>query len=654
MATLLLVVLFFARGIRDPFNVPKLSLLFIGTAAAATIRAAELLQGASRKGLDRFWIPSVAIAIPLAISWLLSPERDTSLFGQYGRFQGLIPYLVTIIFAFLIADAFDVSPNHLAWAVVGTGAFVGFYTLMQATGLDPFKWSLGAGQTFQGLSSTGNPNFTGGLLGMVMPLTFALWLTERKRYPKILPWCAVFITGGWIYAQSQGGWAAGIAGLAVMFGIVMADRIPFGRIGGWIVAGGVFAVSVGVAAIGNAFDLSWIPLTARLRGEWWVMATKMGVDHPIAGQGPDSFGTSGMAYRTLKESLLDRNVLPDTPHSVFLWFFACCGIIGAVGFLVLIGWVISRSRSISSSDVMAAAFLGGSVAYFTQAFVSIDQLPLRVMGWTLFGGLAATWSGQSEVVAAGKANRKASNGKKPSKKQRIAPAPLRAIPVLGVLILAFLAVMWWSTNFYLADARARGVSDAFAAGDYERGMELARKSIGFRYEPQYQMVYAILLGDAGVATEDIAYFEEAEAQLAFAEDSPDIRAHSNRGHIYELWSQFDQAKGELALADYQRTYEMDPYNPQTVINLSDMLVKLGRYSEAVEVMEPMITAVQNPPRGVVGEFPEVWGAWAMALASDGQVEKAKEALAQTIAIDEAEVHITYTRQILNGVFGEDL
>jgi tetratricopeptide (TPR) repeat protein len=651
VTTLLLVVLFFLRGLRDPFNPPKMAFLFIGTTLALAVRLAEFLQGAPRQGLGRFMIPAAAFSVPLTLSWLFSDHRAQGFLGEYGRFQGLVPYLACILFGALVADAFEVKKETLAWGFVSAGAFVGGYSIMQAMGLDPFRWSLGSGVTFAGLSSTGNPNFTGGLLGMTIPVCFGLLLTQRKRFPKTLPWCALLIVGGWLWAQSQGGWAAGIAGLAVTAGIIYADRIPFGRIAGWVVAGGVFAVSVGIAAVGNAMNLGAVPLTARLRGEWWVMAANMGMDRPLLGFGPDTFAETGMRYRTLKEAMMDRGVLPDTPHSLFMWFFACAGIVGAIGLLVLMGWVIAKARDVSQDNIMGAAFLGGAVAYFTQAFVSIDQLPLRIMGWALFGGLAATAMPVAEAVKERAASKK--NGKKRSvakarsqKKRKRSGAPLRWAPALIPLALVVLAVTWWSANLVLADYNMRRGASLFNENKYADGSRYIEQAIAFNNEQQYMMQYGVMLGDAGVATKDQSYFERGIAQFDWVDESTDIRGPVNRAHVYEQWMDLDPSKRELALADYERAYELDPYNPLSVTNLSDFLVRIERPEEALAIITPYKEIVEDPPPGVEGQWGDVYGSWAMALAADGQIEEAEEALAITREIAPEDRHISFIEQII--------
>ena len=171
---------FFFRGVVDPFGIPKLALLAVGISVVVALRGMEILQGSTRAGLDRMLIPAAALTLPLVVSWGLSPYRSWALLGAHGRLQGLLPYLFVIVFGILVADAFRGRAGQLAMAMSWAGAIVGGYAAMQTVGLDPFEWSL-FGSPTEAVSTTGNPNFTGGFLGIAMPVAMALVIHDRGR-----------------------------------------------------------------------------------------------------------------------------------------------------------------------------------------------------------------------------------------------------------------------------------------------------------------------------------------------------------------------------------------------------------------------------------------------------------------------------------------
>lgn len=163
-------------GLRmTPFNVPKLALLIAGVGVVASVRVIELIQGATWTALTRLVVPAIAMAAPLLIAWTFSPYPYWSVFGHYGRFQGLIPYLVVIGLGILVADAFGEDLGHLAWALTIAGGVAGPYAVLQFVGIDPFGWAQQFGGATTRTSTLGNPNFTGGFLAVVLPVAVGLW-----------------------------------------------------------------------------------------------------------------------------------------------------------------------------------------------------------------------------------------------------------------------------------------------------------------------------------------------------------------------------------------------------------------------------------------------------------------------------------------------
>ena len=130
--------LLFWRPAQDPFNVPKFAVLVFGLGVVVAVRIFELLQGAERSSLTRLMVPAAAFVAPLLIAWLFSPYKYFELFGRQGRLQGLIPYMLVVLFGVLLADAFGDSPRQIAWAFTLAGAGVAGYSLIQYLQADPF------------------------------------------------------------------------------------------------------------------------------------------------------------------------------------------------------------------------------------------------------------------------------------------------------------------------------------------------------------------------------------------------------------------------------------------------------------------------------------------------------------------------------------
>lgn len=381
-------------SLNDPINVPKLALLIAGVPLVAAIRGIELLLGASAQGLKRLLVPALAFAVPIGLSWLFSAYRGWALFGEYKRFQGVIPYLLLIAFGILLADAFGARLRTLAWGTAAVGSAMALFALLQWTQLFAFA-SIYARAPRLGVAvgTLGNPNFAGGFLAIALPVALTLALTEETRRKLLLAMTAL-IAIGVVVSFSQGPWAAALASVLVVAGFHFRDRSP------WLPRLGLAAAAlIAVIVIATAFAVfiapdrsAALPLSIRLRGYWWQSAVAMALDAPLFGHGPNTFGFLGVQYRPFEEAVLSAFEFPDDPHSVFFSMLANAGIVGALGYLVALGWVVKRALGVNRWQPLSVAFLAALVAYFIQSLASIDELALRLLFWTSLAGFAIATS----------------------------------------------------------------------------------------------------------------------------------------------------------------------------------------------------------------------------------------------------------------------
>ncbi|MDP9067851.1 MAG: O-antigen ligase family protein [Actinomycetota bacterium] len=555
------VPILFLRILNDPINVPKLGLLLVILPLVIALRGAELLQGADREGLRRLAIPALAVSIPLVVAWLFSPYKGWSLFGNYSRFSGLIPYLAAVMFGVLVADAFGRHTRQLAFALASAGGLVGGYALVQYAGLDPFTWAVGEDAAHRlAVSSLGNTNFVGAFLGIVLPVTVSLLFTDRSS--RWLWLFVLLITGGWIVAFSEGGWAAGIAGLLVVIGFMAAPRWQRARPLTLAAAGLIGVTAVGAVGASIVSQNQHIPKTIDRRGDWWEGALNMAADARIAGRGPATFALEGTQYRTIDDGLEVGFDFTDDPHSLFMAFLTSAGVIGVGGLLVAVGWLIRQGLRLPGEELVGAGFFGAVVAYVVQASISIDTVALRMTFWTVAGGLAAT-AVPAVATATG-----LSRGTQKRRSKRVVQPPLK-LP-LGVVTFALLGVAgaWWGLNFVLADARVQQGNLLWDQGDVQGFQETYDSALGFREEIAYRRTYAVRLGEVALAlaaeghSEPArAFLEQARQGFAYTDDLPDARGLVGYARFLNAWAEFDPDARDEALALYERALSIDPQNP---------------------------------------------------------------------------------------------
>lgn len=626
----------FLRVTSDPFNVPKLVLLTIGVAGVAALRTAEVLHGRSWRGLEWLAVPAVLVAVPLIFSWALSSYRAWAILGLQGRFQGLVPYLLVIVFGVLIADAFRGRSGELAFAMVWAGAIVGGYAIVQTIGFDPFDWSLYGAPT-EAVSTTGNPNFTGGFLATVLPLGLGLVLTDPGRR-RVAVRLLVLTVGGWIVARSQGGWAAGLAGSAIVVGYFFRERYRLAHIAGWTMAAFLTVLTIGVVFVAVVRPESRFTVRAALvRAEWSQAALRMGFAHPVAGRGPNSFAIEGIRHRSQDDALAFTYDFPDDPHSVPMSMFANLGLPGLIGFLGLLAWALWFFFRTNRGSLLQVAFMAGAIAYFVQSLVSIDELTLRVALWTMLGGLI------SATVVEEKKGRDAAKTR--SRRNKSARKPVlanRSLAGLVVVVVALAACIAWAASILMADFFVRQGSIRFSSGDVEGGRAKYATALSLRDSADYRGRLAFAL--AGLAVNDEGLVDEeivaaADEAFSFTEQIPYVFSIVRHARLLEEAARAKGASNPGAIALYRRAIELDPRNPLIRVELAQALLRRGQPHLALETLLDL--------KDVIGQrLPAYWGALALSAARAGELDLAREAIGVAESLEPGQPDATKAKEIL--------
>jgi tetratricopeptide (TPR) repeat protein len=510
---------------------------------------------------------------------------------------------------------------------------MGGYGFLQWLGADPFEWTLGGQASGDvALATVGNPNFSGGFLGVALPVCVGLvWLDRRHRVTAAV--CLAVMVGGWYAADSQGGWGAGLTGTALMAGFLLAPKWRLARPAGAVIA--VLTVVVGIASVVwavNAPDNGVTSETVLWRGWWWQAAADMAGDSPVWGHGPNVFAYEGAHYRVADEAAALNYNFADDPHSVFMSFVANAGAIGALGFLILIAWVCRTGFRVPVAQPWAAVWLGAVAAYFAQAFVSIDELTLRLGLWTALGGLAASMAPRPARAKPSRARRR----------RRPRRDPLDAWPAVGALALVVLVTAWWGINLMVADAKVLSGQSAFAQDRPEEAQDDFDSALGFRDDNNYRSAYGYELGQVALASkpEGREYIEDSGDAYSYLDDFPDISGLVNYARILHSYAEAAPELEDEALVLYRRAIEHDPLNPLIRVETSDVLNSLGRNQEAVATLDAVFETG--------ADYAEYWGALAVSHAALGNTEYAQIAIDSALVRDPNEGRAQRAQEILEG------
>jgi hypothetical protein len=162
-------------------------------------------------------------------------------------------------------------------------------------------------------------------------------------------------------------------------------------------------------------------LSVSLRGAYWAAGWQMGLNHPLFGVGPDSYG---FYYREFRDQrvidLVGPGVTTDAAHNVFMDIFAYGGVplllVYSAIQIYVIYKIVSQFRQARSFDPVFVILVACWLGYQAQSLVSINQIGVAIWGWIL-GGLILGYNSiipNLEEAAPGSKSKKESKTKKDS------------------------------------------------------------------------------------------------------------------------------------------------------------------------------------------------------------------------------------------------
>lgn len=609
----------FLRFTNDPFNVPKLALLLAVVAVGATALFVEMLQGGRFSTLREIALPALALSVPLFFATVFSPYRWWALFGEYQRFQGLIPSLLAVGLGVLVAVTFAGDPETPSRWLVIAGAIAGGYSVFQYIGIDLFEWAQQFGGEVTVTSTLGNTNFSGGFLAICLPIAIANWWQRR------VPWTvmsALFIAGGLLVSVSQAAWVAATAGVAFAAGLHFSARISWSRILGAGLAALLALASLGyvVKGIVEAADQQGAS-TVQLRSWWWESAIEMTIDRPILGHGPNSFAVDSWDYRSAEESSAQGFDFSNDPHSGYLSMSTGAGLLGLAGLVFALGWALRRAWRGSAILLFGAA--GGLVAYITDIVATVDELALRSSAWACIGiVVACTSAPEAAANSPAFAKSRAMKGKRKAQPRK-APLAHPIGVVVSIMVGAFAVI--YAFALVVADASVRSGIEALRFGKIEAGRNHFERAISIWPSSTYKHNYAFLLGQVAVAREDDDLIQESADVFAYLDDFPDIPGLRDAGKTLASYVELDSEWLQPAADRYERAMAIDPYNVSLTPEGTTVLLAARRYEEIVDLVAPVVD-VLGP------KSPTLWTALARSYFELDNEEQARAALDKALAL----------------------
>ncbi len=224
-----------------------------------------------------------------------------------------------------------------------------------------------------------DPNALAGALLLLGPVALVLAVSGTQRFRPLTRAAVIAVTlflmgAGFFGTGSKSGWL-----LALAIGGLWLLRLNWPARWKCVALASVAVLGLTVFAIRFHSYFSAGATSVGARFDYWRVAVRVALDHPLLGTGP---GTFQRPYARLK--------LPDAEmarlaHNDYLEQFSDSGVIGGMCYAAWVGWVMIRlGRKLwQSRDFLVFAVFSGLLGGFAQS-MSEFGLYIPAMAWTAF------------------------------------------------------------------------------------------------------------------------------------------------------------------------------------------------------------------------------------------------------------------------------
>jgi len=338
---------------------------------------------------------SLLFAISIALSLINSKGKLLEgLIGVYGRNIGaltLFSFIVFFLSSYFSNSIFNCK--NLLFVIIGIGLISAFYGLIQIINLDPLL-TTNLYNPVRGFF--GNPNFHSAFLGISSIATFATVISKEFSYRirLFLSLCLILFIVVILATDSKQGI------ILFVFGAAIILTIRFWLSNKLKVLGKFLILIIPLSALVVVLDLlriaPWRPLiyeaSVSYRGDYWRAGIAMFFDNPFFGVGPDGYRDQ---FRFYRDEINVNRIGVDPPinsaHNIFIELAASGGLpllLTYILMLALIPLSIAKLiKSLEQYDYSVAGVIGCWVGFFVQSLISVNTIPISLIGWILMGKL---------------------------------------------------------------------------------------------------------------------------------------------------------------------------------------------------------------------------------------------------------------------------
>ncbi len=515
LAVIFLIPLYFDRGLHNIFEIPKNILLQSLVEVLLLVYLIKLVLLPKKKiflwskvlwARIKYLVSGFIFIFILGISTIFSQIRWFSFWGSWERRMGYLAWLHFFIFALILLLSIRNKKQiyRLLIAISAAAFFVGAYGIIQSFNLDPFLWSYDPFLTGRIFSATGQPNFLGSWLLLVIPVVL-FGMTRKNFLLKITSFLLlVLLTVALFLTKSRGAWV----GLISMLGFI--SFFFFWRKNKKLVIIPVLCLLIMISFLIYlnqksvvAQESSISPFLNRLQtftnlketGQYrlfhWQASWDLIKQRPILGYGLGSQRFNLPRYYRPEFAAYEKaSIYLDYAHNDILDTLLAAGFLGLAAYLFLISYTFwlglkyylrNKQKQISTSQTLVFLILAGLFGYLVSILFSFHVMSTLLYFW-LFIIMVIVLS--RDLIH-----------------KRIAQRPILKLvnfwqSLLIILFLGLTIFCFWQFNarLYLSSGYFLDAKESKMIGNYQKSINQYQKAIKFSPDdPYFRQEFALSL-----------------------------------------------------------------------------------------------------------------------------------------------------------------
>jgi O-antigen ligase len=574
--------LYFNSKIQDPFNSPKMWIIFLISAWLIGHIVAKRLNSFKETNIRIFGLLLACFVLFGFIAAVVTDVSFTAFFGENQRRNGFLTYLSLTIFMFAAAVFVKLEAiKRLNYVAFSTGMVLGVYGLMQISGLDFIQWNNPYNAV---ISTVGNPNFAAAVIAMMASIVFGSVLNSSfSLYYRIT---SLFLTGVLLVTIYLSGARQGLIAFAIGIGVYVIIWL-------YIIKSKLRHILLGSSLVIGAFSILGMlqigPLTSYLykgsvtvRGYYWHAGIEMLQDKPFFGVGFDRYGAYFKEFREVGYPLAyGFNITSSNAHNVPIQIFSTTGVFTGIAYLAILGFIVWRGiigmrNKEGNERLLIASVFSAWLAYQAQSIISIDNIGISIWGWVL-GGAVVGVSRQATQV----------NGDVSRQPKRVAnnmdfnfKQIFISTTAVAVALVAVVPLYQAEKNMYETRARYNPAVPESKTALYEYATKTLNSQL---LDPGYKITAGNYLAASGFANEGLDVLKEV------------IEIDPRNLDALNSLAEFNQQLGNLEAVNKYRLEiaQYDPFNATNFLQLGRNYKSLGDMVKMNEMLVKIISFAPN-------------------------------------------------------------